>query len=201
MLLNRSVPDVAEKRQAWDEHMEMIGGQFRSSLAFMDESGLNTNMTPRYGRALGGERVVDSVPLNTPKSTTMISVITLDGPLAFGGWQGGTTKERFLDWVDSTLIPSLKPGQILIPDNLRVHHCKEFMEKMRAARIPVLFLPPYSPDKNPIEMLWSKVKTILRQLKIRDAEDLLDAVRKILEKDITPSDCDAWFTKAGYAPV
>lgn len=164
----------------------------------MDESGANTNMTPRYGRALGGARVTDSVPLNTPTSTTFISLITLNGAQAFGAWKGGTTKERLLEWTDHVLIPSMKPGQILIPDNLPVHHCREFREKLAAAQIPVLYLPPYSPDKNPIEMLWAKVKTKLRQLKIRDADELSDAVRKILEEDITSSDCAGWFDKAGY---
>lgn len=199
MLPNRSVPDVQEKRENYRVYLDQLCEyNFYNDLVFVDESGVNINMERRYGRAPGGERVVDYAPVNTPVTTTVISAITSDGPLAQATWQGGTTKARLIEWVKNTLIPSLRPGQIIIWDNLAAHHSKEVVSLLQQARIAVLYTPPYSPDLNPIEMMWSKMKEALRKLRIRIADDLPAAVKEILEHNITRENCVGWFRKDGY---
>lgn len=119
-------------------------------------------MARRYRRGKGGQRVVDHTPLNTPKSTTILSSIRLDGELAFTTFSGGTTADKFLTYLTQVLIPTLRPGDIVIMDNLRTHHIQVVGELLHAAEAQVLYLPPYSPDLNTIKKLWSKVKSILR---------------------------------------
>ena len=131
-----------------------------SRLVFLDESGVN--MVRRYGRGKGGRREVDHAPLNTPKSTTILSSIPLDGTMAFTTFQGGTTADKFLNYLKEVLIPTLRPGDIVVMDNLRTHHVQAVGELLRNAGAEALYLPAYSPDLNPIERLWSKVKAILR---------------------------------------
>ena len=124
-----------------------------SCLVFLDESGVNINMARRYGRGKGGRRVVDHAPLNTPKSTTILSSIRLDGTMAFTTFQGGTTADEFLNYLKETLIPALRPGDIVVMDNLRTHHVQTVGELLRDAGAEALYLPAYSPDLNPIEKL------------------------------------------------
>lgn len=135
-------------------------------------------MERRYGRAIGGKRVVDSAPVNTPVTTTVIAGITANGPVACATWQGGTTTERMKNWVQNTLLPALSPGSILLMDNLAAHHAKDVTALLRDAHVPVIYLPPYSPDTNPIELMWSKMKEALRKPRIREADKLPDAVTK-----------------------
>lgn len=190
------------KRESWEQYSKKLCELFFDDLVFIDESGININMVRRYGRALGGERVVDSTPVNTPVNTTVIAGITPSGPIACSAWQGGTTKARLSEWVENTLLPALKPGAIVLMDNLAAHHSKEVRALLNGAHIPVFYLPPYSPDTNPIELLWSKMKEALRKLRIRDADKLPEAVKEILTQDITPENCVNWFKKDGYeAPV
>ena len=126
MLSNRSDPDIQEKRENYRVYLDQLcKHNIYNDLVFVDESSVNINMERCYGRTPGGERVVDYGPVNTPVLTTVISAITSDGPLAQATWQGGTTKARLIEWVKNTLIPSLRPGQIIIWDNLAAHHSKE----------------------------------------------------------------------------
>lgn len=154
-------------------------------------------MTRRYGRSKGGQRVVDHTPLNTPTSTTVLSSIRLDGEVAFTTFQGGTTGEKFLTYLKDVLIPTLRPGDIVIMDNLRTHHIQAVGELLHEANVDVLYLPPYSPDLNPIEKLWSKVKAILRKLRIRSLDALEHAIRFALSS-VSSADCVGWFRCAGY---
>ncbi len=110
-------------------------------------------MVRRYGRGKDGQRVVDHAPLNTPKSTTILASIRLDGEMAFTTFQGGTTGDKFLAYLKDVLIPTLHPGDIVVMDNLRTHHIQAVEELLRCAGAEVLYLPPYSPDLNPIEKL------------------------------------------------
>ena len=107
----------------------------------------------RYGRGRGGRRVVDHVPLSKPKSTTILSSIRLNGELAFTTFQGGTTGTRFLSYLKDILIPTLRSGDVVVMDNLRTHHIQAVAELLHDAGAQVLYLPPYSPDLNPIEKL------------------------------------------------
>lgn len=166
-------------------------------LVFLDESGVNTNLTRRYGRAFGKERVTDCVPLNKPKNTTILSSARLDGSIAFTTYSGGTTGDKFLQYLKETLIPTLHPWDIVVMDNLRTHHIQEVHRLLSEAQIMFVYLPAYSPDLNPIEMMWSKVKAILRKAKERTEETLIAAINEAM-KEITPEDCQGWFRKAGY---
>jgi len=154
-------------------------------------------MARRYGRSKGGQRVVDHTPLNTPASTTVLSSIRLDGEVAFTTFQGGTTGEKFLTYLKDVLIPTLRPGDIVIMDNLRTHHIQAVSELLHDANVDILYLPPYSPDLNPIEKLWSKLKAILRKLRIRSLDALEHAIRFVLSS-VSSADCVGWFRCAGY---
>ena len=167
-------------------------------LVFLDESGVNINLTRLYGRAPGAERVTDAIPLNKPKNTTILSSMRLDGSTAFTTCQGGTTGGKFLDYLKGTLIPTLHPGDIVVMDNLRTHHIEEVKNVLWEAKVSLMYLPAYSPDLNPIEMMWSKVKSILRAMKERTEEALAAAIKQAMEQ-ITPEDCMGWFRAAGYS--
>jgi len=117
---------------------------------FLDKSGINTDMTPIYGWGKRANRVKDSAPLNTPKTTAVLSSIRLNGEKAFTIYTGGTTGERFVTYLRETLIPTLKKGNIVVMDNLRSHHVDAVGDLLRQNGITLLYLPPYSPDLNPI---------------------------------------------------
>ena len=113
-------------------------------------------MARRYGRRKGGRRVVDHAPLNTPKSTTILSSIRLDGTMVFTAFQGGTTADKFLNYLKEALIPTLRPSDIVVMDNLRTYYVQAIGGLLRDAGAEALYLPAYSPDLNPIEKLWAK---------------------------------------------
>ena len=135
--------------------------------------------------------MVDHAPLNTPQSTTILSSVRLDGEVAFTIFQGGTTGDKFLTYLKDVLIPTLHPGDIVVMDNLRTHHIQAVGELLHGAGAEVLYLPPYSPDLNPIEKLWSKVKAILRKLRVRSPDALDDAIHFALNC-VSAADCVGW---------
>ena len=184
-----TAPDVQARRIAWKEQ---LAGVDQNHLVYLDECGVNTDMTRIYGRSIGKTRVIDHAPLNKPKTTTILSSIRTDGSHVTVTYSGGTTGDRFTTYLRDHLIPSLKPGDIVVMDNLRSHHVQSVREIFEAAHIQFLYLPPYSPDLNPIEKMWSKLKAILRKWKIRSANLLPDSVSKAL-KLVTPTDCLHWF--------
>lgn len=162
-------------------------------LVFLDESGVNTDMSRRYGRAIGGE---DKAPLNTPANTTILPSVKLNGETAYTIYSGGTTREKFLDYLRNTLIPTLHEGDIVVMDDMRTHHVKEVRVLLQEAGMKLQYLPAYSPDLNPIENMWSKIKAILRMLKIRSLPLLLQGIAEAFSL-IRPSDCAGWFSAAG----
>ena len=119
----------------------------------LDESGINTNLTRLYGRAPSSQRAVDHAPLNTPQTTTVLSSIRFDGETAFTTYQGGTTGVRFVQYLKETLLPTLRSGDIVVMDNMRSHHVKAVRETLEGKNMKLLYLPPYSPDLNPIEKM------------------------------------------------
>lgn len=166
-------------------------------LVFIDESGAKTNMTRLYGRAKSGQRVVDNVPTGHWCTTTMISSVRLDGSTACMVVDGATNKEVFQAYVQHILLPTLKPGDIVILDNLSAHKNQEARDLIESVGAELWFLPPYSPDLNPIEKMWSKIKAILRTLKARTEKALINAIAKALEA-VTTSDAKGWFEACGY---
>ena len=155
-------------------------------------------MTRLWGRSPQGERVVDRVPHGHWCSTTMISSIRSDGSTACMTLEGSTTGEAFKAYVQHILVPSLRPGDIVVLDNLSSHKNQEAKEMIQKAGGEVRFLPPYSPDLNPIEKMWSKVKASLRATKARTQETLLQAIGHALNQ-VTPQDAVGWFTSCGYS--
>lgn len=168
------------------------------SLVFIDESSAKTNMVRLYGRAKGGQRCYDDAPHGHWNTTTMISSIRLDGGTACMALEGGTTKEAYREYVRQILVPQLRRGDIVIFDNLAAHHDQKALDMIHAAGAMTLPLPAYSPDLNPIEKKWSKVKAYLRKVKARTLDTLIEAIGDAL-KTITQQDAAGWFKSCGYA--
>ena len=168
-----------------------------NSLVFIDESGVNINMTRRYARAEGGSRTTDSVPLNTPVSTTILSSVRLRGKPVYTTFSGAVNGERFLGYLKESLIPTLRKGDIVVMDNLRSHKVKGVIELIESSGAHVLYLPPYSPDFNPIEQMWSKIKSFLRKVKARTQERLSSALPLAFD-NVSISDIYGWFQSNGY---
>lgn len=169
-----------------------------SRLVFLDESGSHISMTREYARAPAGQRVHDSVPRNRGTVTTMLGALGLDGVRAMMTIEGATTAEVFDAFVQHCLVPQLKPGEVVVMDNVGAHKPHSILERIRQAGASVLFLPPYSPDLNPIENCWSKLKAILKGLGARTREALDNAIAQAMDL-ITPADAAAWFQHCGYA--
>lgn len=163
---------------------------------FLDESGVNTDMTRRYGRSLSNKRTVDSAPINTPTTTTILSSIRANGKMAYTTYMGGTTAERFRDYLEKVLLPTLDENAVIIMDNMRLHHAKDVTTFLNERGVQYLYLPPYSPDLNPIEKLWSKLKSILRKLKVRTLEKLPTAIA-LAFRSVCITDCQGWFRSCG----
>ena len=174
-----------------------MSGSGADNLVFLDESGINIDMTRHYARAKTDERGVDRTPLNTPRNTTILSSIRLDGRAAHTVYQGGTTAERFAEYLKKTLLPSLSSNDIIIMDNMRSHHAKAVKQVLHASGIRYLYLLPYSPDFNPIEKMWSKIMAYLRKARIRALPQLPDAVEAAFST-VTISDCLGWFRSCCY---
>jgi transposase len=166
-------------------------------IVFVDESGAKTNMTRLRGRARQGGRVLDRAPHGHWCTTTMIGSIRVDGSSACMAVDGATDKEVFREYVRCVLAPMLRPGDIVILDNLAAHKDNETQALIQAAQAELRFLPPYSPDLNPIEKMWSKVKAFLRGAKARTQEELYETIGAALET-ITPQDAEGWFESCGY---
>jgi len=186
--------DVKERRATWFKEQPCLDVH---KLVFIDESGAKTNMTRQRGRTLGGVRLYDSAPHGHWCTTTMISSIRFDGSSACMAVDGPTDKDVFREYVRLILVPSLRPGDIVVMDNLAAHGDKEAKRLIESAHAQVYFLPPYSPDLNPIEKMWSKIKAFLRDAKARTQEDLYTAIGAAL-KTVTAQDAKGWFFSCGY---
>jgi transposase len=167
-------------------------------LVFVDESGANTQMTRRYGRSPLGQRLVCAVPHGHYRTTTLIAAVTLQGPQAPWLFDGPLDGELFLAWVKAGLVPGLPPAAVVILDNLATHKVAGVREAIEAAGARLEYLPPYSPDFNPIEPMWSKVKQGLKSREPRTARQLLQAAGAAFAT-VTPEDCHGFFLSAGYA--
>ncbi len=154
-------------------------------------------MTRLRGRSLKGERLICHAPHGHWCTTTMISSVRLDGSTACMTVEGATNTEVFHAYVREILVPSLRPGDIVVMDNLGAHKNERTLTLIEKAGAEVRFLPAYSPDLNPIEMMWSKVKALLRKAQARNPPDLLTAIASALSA-VTPQDALGWFAACGY---
>jgi transposase len=186
---------VACKRKTWKNDQPTLDA---TRLVFLDESGVNTGMTRLYGRAAKHKRVIDAVPDTRFHRTTILSSVRLDGTTIPFVFEGALNGDIFRVYITQLLVPSLKPGDIVIMDNLSSHKVSGIADAIEAAGAAVIFLPPYSPDLNPIELMWSKIKAILRKLKIRAKELLVDAIAYAFNC-VSTSDISGWFKHDGYA--
>jgi len=167
----------------------------------VDECGSNLNLTPRYARAPRGQRVIGRVPRNTPPNTTLIAAFSLAGMGPSLLIPGATDGLAFETYVEQVLAPSLTPGQIVVLDNLSVHHRTRVAELIQARACELWFLPSYSPDLSPIEAAFAKFKQALRRIGARTLETLYDAISHVLPT-ISPQDALGFFRACGYpAPV
>ena len=166
-------------------------------LVFIDESGASTKMARLRGRALKGERCHAAVPHGHWKTTTFTAGLRQDrlvAPFVIDGPMDGVA---FLAYVGRVLTPELQPGDIVVMDNLPAHKITGVREAIEKAGASLLYLPPYSPDFNPIEMAFSKLKALLRKAAARTISDLWDAIAKALDA-FTPYECQNYFAAAGY---
>jgi transposase len=169
-----------------------------AGLVFVDESGANTKMTRLRGRALGGTRLRARVPHGRYETRTLISAIRLEGACAPWLFQGPMDGEMFLAWMRQGLAPALRPGDVVILDNLATHKIQGVREVIEAVGARLRYLPPSSPDFNPIEPMGSKIKQILRSHAPRTAEHLLLAAQTAFNS-ISIADCKGFFLSAKYA--
>jgi transposase len=169
-----------------------------ASLIFVDETGASTKMTRAHGRSPRGERCVAAVPHGHWKTITFVGGLTLGGMIAPMLIDGAMDGAAFLAWVREMLAPLLKTGKIVVMDNLPAHKLGEIRQAIEARGAELRYLPAYSPDLNPIENAYSKLKAFLKKVEARTIPALEAAVADVLPQ-ITPSDCRGYFTAAGYS--
>jgi transposase len=166
-------------------------------LVFVDESGTHISMDRLRSRAPRGERAYGRVPKNRGKNLTLIASMSLSGMGESMCIKGATDAEAFELYVEHFLAPSLREGQVVVMDNLGAHRPKRIRELIEARGAQLVFVPSYSPDLNPIEQAFSKIKSILRKQGVRTHEALLEAMEEALGK-VTPRDAAGWFEHCGY---
>jgi transposase len=169
-------------------------------LVFVDESGFNTSMTRLRARAPRGKRAYGKVPRNRGKNTTLIASITLEGAMGESMTiEGATDAEAFEAYIEHFLAPSLCKGQVVVLDGLGAHRTQRVTELVQARGADLVFLPSYSPEMNPIEEAFSKIKQLVRKVGARVREELVEAIGRALAA-VTPEDAAGWFAHAGYWP-
>jgi transposase len=169
-------------------------------LVFVDESGFHTSMTRLYARAPKGKRAYGKVPRNRGKNTTLIAAITLEGAMgAPMTVEGATDSEACEAYVEHFLAPTLREGQVVVLDGLGAHRPKRIRELVETRGADLVFLPSYSPEMNPIEEAFSKVKALVRKEGARLSEALVEAIGRALAA-VTAEDAAGWFAHAGYRP-
>jgi transposase len=185
---------VAEKRAAWKKNQST---RPEGRLIFIDETWAKTNMVRLRGRALIGQRLRAKVPQGHWKTTTLIAALCAGGINCSTVVDGAINADVFEAFVKQVLVPQLRPGDVVILDNLSSHKRAGIRKLIENAGATLLFLPPYSPDLNPIEMIFSKIKQLLRSMACRTREALWNAMQSVLNK-VTASDAINCFAHCGY---
>lgn len=168
-----------------------------TTIIFLDESGTQTNMTPRYSRAPRGERAVGSAPRNHEKNTTLVASLSLAGLGEAMTLEGALDGDAFVAYLTVFLVPTLVAGQIVVMDNLSVHKDKRVRPLIEGAGCRLIYLPAYSPDLTPIEQAFSKIKDYLRRVGARTRAALAAAITAAIAT-VTAEDAEGWFTHCGY---
>ena len=189
--------DTERVKQLRRVFLEALPGQDVARFKFVDETSVNLTYTRRYGRAPGGRRVDQPVPLRSGPNVTVIAALTTQGVEAVMELDGAVNAAAFAVYLDQVLGPTLVPGDVVVLDNLRVHKAPGLAEVVEKRGARLLFLPPYSPDFTPVELAFSKLKTFLRTAQARTREALTDAVRAALDW-IDENDAQNWFHHCGY---
>ncbi len=182
-------------RAAWK--VTVAGGVGTERLVFVDEMGANTSLHPLYAWSPRGERARCSVPRNRGPNTTLLASMTAEGMGPCLAVEGATTGIVFETYIEEVLVPSLRRGQVVVMDNLSAHKGERVRELVESAGCELLYLPPYSPDFNPIEEAFSKVKALLRKAQARSREALVEAMGKALDA-VTARDARGFFEHCGY---
>ena len=176
----------------------MIGGTLEPKrLVFVDEMGTNTSLSPVYAWSRRGERAPVKVPRNRGPNTTLLASITLQGMGPCVAVEGATTSPVFLAYVEKVLAPTLRPGQVVVMDNLSAHKTERVRELVEERGCKLVYLPPYSPDLNPIEEAFSKIKGAMRKAEARTRETLVEALGEAISA-VTAGDAHGFFEHCGY---
>lgn len=190
-------PDVARRRRRWKTHQGKLDP---TRLVFIDETWAKTNMTRTRGRSPRGERLVAKVPHGHWRTLTFLAALRcdrIDAPCVFDGPING---QRFLAYVEQILVPTLSAGDVVVMDNLGSHKSPAIRRAIRSVGAKLFFLPPYSPDLNPIEQVFAKLKALLRKAEERSVETVWRRIGALLER-FSPVECAAYLANAGYASV
>jgi len=185
---------VLKRRRAWFEGQLDLEPE---RLVFIDETWASTNMARRYGRAPRGARLRVGVPHGHWKTTTFVAGLRLEGLVAPFVLDGPMNRAAFKAYVERVLVPELRPGEVVLIDNLPAHKGSAVREAIEAAGARLVYLPPYSPDFNPIENAFAKLKALLRKAAERTVEGLWRAIGELLDA-FTPGECANYFAAAGY---
>jgi transposase len=185
---------VAQKRSDWKSQQP---ARPAGRLIFIDETWAKTNMTRIRGRAPIGQRLLAKVPHGHWKTTTLIAALCLGGIRCSTVVDGAINADLFEAFVEQVLVPQLRAGDVVIVDNLSSHRRRRTAQLIEAAGATLLFLPPYSPDLNPIEMVFSKIKQLLRSMGCRTREALWNAMQSVLDR-VSASDATNCFSHCGY---
>ncbi len=188
---------MAAARERWKANQTRLDG---AKLVFVDETGTNTKMARLRGRCPRGQRLIGKVPWGHWKTTTFVAGLRADGISAPFVLDGAMNRDAFETYVDQVLAPTLSAGDIVIMDNLPAHKGETVRRLIEARQASLLLLPPYSPDLNPIEMAFSKLKTLLRTAAERTVGALWDRIGTVLDA-FKPDECSNYFRHAGYAPT
>ena len=189
--------DIVRKRERWRRHQHRVNP---SRLVFIDETWTKTNMTRTHGRAVCGKRLVAAAPHGGWTTMTFLAGLRTDGIVAPCVFDGPINGQMFLAWVVQFLVPTVRPGDIVILDNLGSHKGIAVRRAIRKAGAHLLFLPAYSPDLNPIEMVFAKLKTLLRKADERSIAAVWKRIGSLLDQ-FSASECANYIRHAGYAPT
>jgi transposase len=193
----QSRPDIARKRARWQVHQGRIDPR---RLVFIDETWVKTNMAPLYGWGPRGHRLPERVPHNHWKTLTFVAALRVDRVVAPWVIDGPINRELFTLYADRVLAPTLAKGDLVILDNLGSHKGKAARDAIRKTGAHLLFLPPYSPDLNPIEQFFAKLKHLIRKAEPRTVEATWRKVGELLDI-FSPKECANYLANSGYASV
>jgi transposase len=187
--------DVARRRERWKRHQHKLDPR---RLVFIDETWAKTNMTPTYGRCARGARLKAKAPFGKWRTLTVVAALRCDGIAAPYVFDGPINGQSFKAYAAQILAPTLRPGDVVVMDNLGSHKSQAVRDTIRAAGAKLFFLQPYSPDLNPIEQAFSKLKTALRKAEARTVDATWRAIGRIMDL-FPPNECANYFVNSGYA--